>query len=157
MGGLPSTASIAAVATARVVGVVALAPAGIPFTICMLSWPYANSDTLKGDRSVICGGAVQAVGAEVGGTVVISVAVEGTSETVTVTGGGITVAVIVTKSVVVVSGAGDDVAAGTVIGGDGKGVLDGWGFDVSLVAPTSTVEVSSTSTAEVTTWVTRTT
>lgn len=103
----------------------------------------------------------------------VCVVVEGGSDTVTVTGCGVTVAVVVTKSVVV-WGAGamtededgggvEEVVVakeGVIITEEEAGVLGGWGMsvvlDIGLLVElrARTVEVSSTSTAEVTTWVT---
>lgn len=119
-------------ATVSASAVVALAAAGMPWTICILSFPYAKSETLKQDRSDIWAGAAQDdpidefVGeVVVGGTVTVSVAVTG-SNTVTVTGAAVIVSMTVMTSITVVGEAveeDDDV----VDGGEGAGGDDGGG------------------------------
>lgn len=99
------------VGSVLVAGIIALALAGIPFTICRLCCPPGNADTLKAAKSVICAGAAHetleaCVGAEgvVGGagiTVTMSVTVDMGAETVIVIGGSIKTYVVVVVSVAV--------------------------------------------------------
>ena len=154
-GGVPSALSITGVASARIAGVVALASAGIPSTIATLSTPYANSETLKLARFVICGGAVHAVGGpvgvgtRVGGLVTMLVIVAGIAVSVTITGGGTTVSTIVTTSVVVLVETTDGVLLDTGVGGAAGATSATVGEGPAAV--TTTMVDATTCTADVTT------